>query len=219
MALEILWTRCQIVVCGRSGARGKVYDVPRRALPHVASAPGGDFDRWALVHRVRAAGLLARSGGSLWSMLSGARERGLAGRLVEEGLIEEVKIQGVPRPYLVCAGALARRVPPDDDRLRIIAPLDPLIWDRRLLAELFDFDYVWEVYKPPKLRRWGWYVHPLLHRGRFVGRLEGRIDGGALVIDSLWREPGRFPSRALDEALERHAAACGVARIVGPRKA
>src|SRR5688500_18715142 len=38
MALEVLWTRCQVVVCGR-GPGGKRYDVPERALPHTARAP------------------------------------------------------------------------------------------------------------------------------------------------------------------------------------
>ena len=217
MALEILWTRCQVVIAGRRG-REKVYDVPGRALPAVADAPGGDFARWALVHRVRAAGLMTRAAGPIWSMLSQARADGLADRLVEEGVLEAVQVEGSPRPYLALAGFRRRRFPADDGRLRLLGPLDPLLWDRKLVAHLFDFDYVWEVYKPPAERRWGWYVHPLLHRGRLVGRLEGRLEDDALVIERLWPEPGRFPHAALDDALERHAAACGVRRFRRPRR-
>ena len=93
------------------------------------------------------------------------------------------------------------------------------------MRHLFDFDYVWEVYKPAERRVWGWYVQPLLHRGRLVGRLEGTIENDArkggekvLTITRLWRESKSFDEDALDAALSRHAEACGAARVRrGPR--
>ena len=67
-----------------------------------------------------------------------------------------------------------------------------------------------EVYKPKAERRFGWYVCPLLHRGRLVGRLEARIDGRAMIVERLWTEGGETLEKdALDAALERHAIACG----------
>jgi uncharacterized protein len=57
-----------------------------------------------------------------------------------------------------------------------IAPLDPFMWDRRLLLPFHGFDYVWEVYTPAAKRRWGYYVLPLLFGDRLVGRIEPRID-------------------------------------------
>ena len=63
-----------------------------------------------------------------------------------------------------------------DDEMRAIAPLDPLIWDRELTLRIFDFDYVWEVYKVPKDRKWGYYVYPLLFKGDFIGRMEAKYD-------------------------------------------
>ncbi|MHA1672593.1 MAG: DNA glycosylase AlkZ-like family protein, partial [Promethearchaeota archaeon] len=59
-----------------------------------------------------------------------------------------------------------------DDSMRAIAPLDPLVYDRDQVLALFDFEYLWEVYKPIKDRRWGYYVYPLLWKGNFVGRWE-----------------------------------------------
>jgi uncharacterized protein YcaQ len=219
MALEVLWTRCQVVVAGRGEGPGtKRYDVPRRALPAVHDASGsGDFARWALLERVEAAGLLCRAGGPLWSMLHGVRTSDLPDRLVEEGLLEEVQIEGSPRRYLAPAGFRERRFPRPDERLRLLGPLDPLLWDRKLVAHVFGFDYVWEVYKPEAVRRWGWYVLPLLHRGELVGRLEGRIAGDTLRIDRIWREEGRrLDDDALDAALARHARACGVDHVTRP---
>ncbi|MHA1198768.1 MAG: DNA glycosylase AlkZ-like family protein [Candidatus Heimdallarchaeaceae archaeon] len=63
-----------------------------------------------------------------------------------------------------------------DTEMRAIAPLDPLIWDRELTLKVFDFEYVWEVYKIPKDRRWGYYVFPLLYESKFFGRLEANYD-------------------------------------------
>jgi uncharacterized protein YcaQ len=126
-------------------------------------------------------------------------------------------LEGSARRYLAPAAFRERRFPRPDARMRLLGPLDPLLWDRKLVAEVFGFDYVWEVYKPASQRRWGWYVVPLLHRGRFAGRLEGRLAEGALRIDRIWQEPGvELDEEALDAALSRHARACGVERFVKP---
>jgi hypothetical protein len=218
MALEVLWTRCQVVVCGR-GAGGKVYDVPRRALARVAEAPaGGDFARWALLERMEAAGLLGRHGGPHWSMLSDVRTSELPDTLLREGVLEQVALPGSPRRYLAPAGFRERAFPEPDTRMRILGPLDPVLWDRGLVSLAFGFDYVWEVYKPAAQRQWGWYVCPLLHRGALVGRLEARVREDTLQVDNVWREKGvRLDDTALDEALARHARACGVERVRRPR--
>lgn len=211
MALEVLWSRCQVAVVGRSG-RGKLYDVPSRALPHRHDQEAEEgFARWALKERVEAAGLLARAGGPWWSMLRETRTSPLVDELCAEGALEQVQIEGSRRPYLAPAGFRERSFGDDDGRMRILAPLDPLIWDRKLVEHVFDFEYVWEVYKPAAKRRWGYYVCPLLHEGRLVGRFEGRRDpAGGVVVESLWREdPKTFDDRAFEAAIDRHAQALG----------
>jgi hypothetical protein len=222
MALEVLWTRCQVVVCGR-GPGGKRYDVPERALPEVARTPSGhtsaeSFERWAVTERVEAAGLLSRAAGPHWSVLSKVRTSGLPDALVREGVLEEVGLPGSPKRYLAPRGFRERPVAEPDERMRILGPLDPLLWDRALVRLAFGFEYVWEVYKPADQRRWGWYVCPLLHRGQLVGRLEARVEDGVLRVDNLWRQKGvKLDDAALDEALSRHAKACGATRVKRPR--
>ncbi len=228
MALEVLQTRCDVVVCGR-GPRGKVYDVPERALPDVARArvhpPGRSaagrveaFRRWALLERVEAAGFLARAAGATWSMLDPARRAGVPEALLAEGAVEEVQVAGSPRTYLAPRGFAARRHPAPDGRVRLLGPLDPLVWDRALVRAAFGFDYAWEVYRPASLRRFGWYVCPLLRGDALVGRLDGAVARGALRVRAVWAEPGADLDRAaLLACLERHAAACGVDRVVLPR--
>jgi uncharacterized protein YcaQ len=228
MALEVLQTRCEVVVAGR-GAGGKRYDVPERALPEVARVEAHPrrrgaaerveaFRRWALLERVEAAGFLSRAGGATWSILEPARRTSIPDDLVAEGALEEVQVEGSPRVYLAPRGFGARRHPSPDGRVRLLGPLDPVLWDRALVRAAFGFDYVWEVYKPVHLRSFGWYVCPLLRGDRLVGRLDGAIADGALRVRAVWAEPGADLDRdALRACLERHAAACGVRRVVMPR--
>jgi uncharacterized protein YcaQ len=218
MALEILWTRCDIVVAGRTESGAKIYDLPERAFGD-AGQPSEEFARYALRERVRAAGLLTRAGGSMWSMLSRIRTGPLVDEMIADGELVEVTLEDSARRYLAVPSFLKTRRPRYDDRVRILGPLDPLLWDRDLVRHVFGFDYVWEVYKPESQRRWGWYVCPLLHRDRFIGRIDARIERGTLVVRKLWLEEGADADRdAIRAALERHAAMCGAKRVRMPRR-
>jgi len=212
MALEILWTRCDVVVAGRTESREKIYDVPERALGEQPE-PAEDFATWAVRERAHAAGLLTRGGGgSIWSMLRRLRTTSLLDELVERGDLIDVTIEDSTRRYLAVPSFFDHKRARFDDRVRILGPLDPLLWDRDLVRHVFDFEYVWEVYKPAKQRKWGWYVCPLLYRDRLVGRIDARVEKGALLVSKLWIE-GDVPREAIDAALERHAIMCGVSRV------
>ena len=90
-------------------------------------------------------------------------------------------------------------------RAAVLAPLDNLLWDRRLVKELFDFDYRWEVYKPAGDREFGYYVLPVLYGDRLIARFEPGRDkkGGMLIIKNWWWEPGVKPTGRLRAALGR----------------
>jgi hypothetical protein len=208
LALEVLWARCRVVVAGRNRAGNRRYDLPERALPEVAEAGAPeDFARWAILERVEAAGLLPRSTGPWWGQLEDARTA-VADALIAEGRVEQVQLPGSRRSWLAPAGFRDRPVEEPDDEVRLLGPLDPMLWDRWLVHRVFGFDYVWEVYKPADQRRWGWYVVPLLHQGRLVGRIEARFAEGALRVDRRWVEDGvALDETAYRRALERHEAA------------
>ena len=77
------------------------------------------------------------------------------------------------------------------DEVRFIAPLDNVIWDRKFVQAIFDFEYVWEVYKPEKLRQYGYYVLPILLGDTFIGRFEPDRDKtrqDTLQIKEIWFE-------------------------------
>lgn len=205
MALELLWLRCEVVTVGRQG-RQRIYDIPSRALPawHDREGPA-DFFEWALLERVAAMGLMPRNDGPWWSMLRSARGP-LTARLLAEGRLVEVQIADARPRYLALPGGRERTWPADDGEMRILGPLDPLLWARGLVEEVFGFEYVWEVYKPAATRRWGYYVCPLLHRGRLVGRFEGRATADGIEVLGCWPEPGEsFDPDAFDAAIARHA--------------
>ena len=218
MALEVLWTQCRIVVCGR-GSHGKLYAPPTVLGDQVdVSAPRCEFEQWALTERVAAAGLLARASGPTWSMLRDVRESALVDELVEEGRLTEVAVEGSRRPYLALPTALQGRTCRGTDELRIIAPLDALLWDRKLVRQAFGFEYIWEVYKPAAKRRWAWYVMPLLQNDRLVGRVAGKVSGSTLIIEHIWREAQPLDEKRLDDALQSHAEACGCSSFVRPKR-
>jgi uncharacterized protein len=204
MACEVLVLRCRLVVCGRSG-RGKVVDVPERALPSTFDAPTTQsFGAFALVERVAAMGLMPMSSGPWWGSIFDEREA-LVAEALAAGTLEQVELSGVRKRWLAPAG-FRDRIPTQgwsDDRMRVLGPLDPLLWDRWLVNRLFGFEYVWEVYKPVEKRRWGWYVCPLLHRGQLVGRFEGRRGTDGIEVLGLWEERG-FERAAFEATLAHH---------------
>jgi len=108
---------------------------------------------------------------------------------------------------------------------RILAPLDNMLWDRRLVKELFDFDYRWEVYKPQSERTYGYYVLPVLYGDRFVARFEPGFDKKTrtLVIKNWWWEkdiqnskskPTKAMQRELTKCFRRFAAFLGAEKVL-----
>jgi uncharacterized protein YcaQ len=70
-----------------------------------------------------------------------------------------------------------------------LAPLD-IVSARGRAKVWFDFDYVWEVYKPTPQRRWGYYTLPILYGDRLVARCDPKLDRSTstLLIKGLWLE-------------------------------
>ena len=92
-----------------------------------------------------------------------------------------------------------------------LAPLDH-VSARGRAKILFDFDYVWEVYKPEHLRKYGYYTLPILWGDTLVGRFDSKLDRttNTFVILGFWLEDKSIgKDTAFAEAL-----ACGIARFV-----
>jgi uncharacterized protein YcaQ len=197
----------------RDGNR-RHYDLLERLLPAdllARDVPLREQLRHKLLSRYRAHGLLGAGGagdvfGSLGPAKPDPRRPDLAGRdalreeLVELGELVPVEVEGMPgKRFVVREEVELLEAPPEPPpSVAFLPPFDPLVWDRRLLGSLFDFDYVWELFLPPARRRWGWYVLPISFRDRFVGRIEPRIDRADARVQVLdvWWENGFAPRRA-----------------------
>jgi uncharacterized protein len=86
-----------------------------------------------------------------------------------------------------------------------LAPLDQ-VSARGRAKVLFGFDYVWEVYKPAHLRKFGYYTLPILWGDQLVARFDSKFDRTAdtLVILGLWLEDEALgKNEAFAEALAR----------------
>ena len=86
-----------------------------------------------------------------------------------------------------------------------LAPLD-IVSARGRARVWFDFDYVWEVYKPAHQRRWGYYTLPILYGDRLVARFDPKLDRttNTLLINGLWLETaGSAEDPAFVSALAR----------------
>jgi uncharacterized protein YcaQ len=100
-------------------------------------------------------------------------------------------------------------IPLPPRRLRFLSPFDPLIRDRLRTHRMFNFDYRIEVFVPAAQRQHGYYVLPMLHGERFVGRIDmqHRRHARELLVIGLWLEAGQRLTKGrqhdLDSALER----------------
>ena len=93
-----------------------------------------------------------------------------------------------------------------DDRLRFLAPFDPVVWDRRRFQLFWDWEYKLEAYVPAHKRRMGHYAMPVLWREHIPGWANLKVVDGRLRHELGFAGPrprGSAFHRALDEALHR----------------
>jgi uncharacterized protein YcaQ len=177
--LEALALRGHVAISGRKG-RQRYWDLPERVYP--PDLPTLDLDA-AIRHRNerRLAALgIARS--------SGTQIPGETPYVGDAG--EEAVVDGVPGTWRVHPAYLGM---PFSGRTALLSPFDRLIHDRVRAEQLFDFEYVLEMYKPRDQRRWGYFALPLLHGDRLVGKLDATADrkAGTLVVNAI-HEDVRF---------------------------
>jgi len=237
----------------REGNR-RVYDLVERLFPAGLLADS-KTEHEQLTHkllsRYRAHGMLGGAGSAeVWLGTGSFRDDGsydkgsgtrtrLRSELIDAGKLAPIELEGVRGTRYIVADELplldvaeteaASGVTPgaSPPAVTMLAPLDPLVWDRQFLRSLYGFDYIWEVYVPLRKRRWGYYVLPILFGDRLVGRIEPRVDRAARAVRvlGLWWEDGFDPlaapgfADALADALDAHRRFMVMDRIVLPRAA
>jgi uncharacterized protein len=196
----------------------RVYDLAERVLakldpsldPTVLSMPQTELRKRFILDSVRALGITqARWIADYFRLKPAVDERELI-PLLASGDLLKVQVAGWKSPAYVHRDHAALLEKAGEGRLRathtaLLSPFDPLVWDRARLREMFDFDYSIECYVPAAKRKYGYYVLPVLHRGRLIGRLDAKAHRaeGVFEVKALFLEEQIEPSpRMLEEVAQ-----------------
>jgi uncharacterized protein len=175
MMLEMLVQRGEVAVAGRRG-RDRLWDLASRVYPDDEIVPTAEAQRIRNERRLRALGIARARGPVSPGEPNGVDEVG-----------EPAVIEGVPGEWRVDPSYLDGTF---SGRTAILSPLDRLVFDRKRMAEIFEFDYQLEMYKPAATRRWGYWAMPILHGDRLIGKVDATTDQkhGTLRVDAIHQD-------------------------------
>lgn len=184
--LDLLAARGEVATPGRRGNE-RLWDLAERVYPDDPVPSREDATRLRNELRLRALGI--------------AREKAPATPVVANHVGPvgtQVTVDGVRGTWRVDAEQLGAIDAPFAGRTVLLSPLDHLVFDRKRVAELFDYEYVLEMYKPAAKRRWGYWALPILHGDELVGKLDATADRkrGVLRVDAV------HPDAELTPAME-----------------
>jgi len=218
-----------MIIHHKKGTR-KYYDLTEKqisnSLLNAFDPLPNEFDhlKWRVLRRVSAIGLLWNRSSDAWLYIRGLwKDAGKTEKrnevfkaLIDEGKIIEISVDGL-KDMIFCNAndiLLIEAVLQNLElkpRCEFIAPLDPLMWDRRIIRQLFNFDYKWEIYSPEHKRVYGAYVLPILLGEQFIGRIEMVCDrkNSLLNIKNIWYEDNIKQDQniitMIDECVKRFA--------------
>jgi uncharacterized protein YcaQ len=199
--LEALFALGELMILRRDNFQ-RVYDLSERVLdniglplPEVLSSD--EIRRAHLLRAVRALGVAE----ARWIADYFRSGRRFADEELEPqvaaGELLQVAVKGWERPAYVHRDHAALLDAAVRGRLRatqtaLLSPFDPIVWDRARARSMFGFDYAIECYTPEPKRRHGYFVLPILRRGRLVGRLDAKAhrEDGLFEVKALFLENG-----------------------------
>lgn len=188
--IDFMESRGEVAVAGRGERGERLWDLAERVHPETDVVPLEEALRARSKRALAALGLMRPKVYDL---------AGIA-RTDIEPPGEPAAIEGVRGKWCVDPKRLDESF---RGRTTLLSPLDQLIFDRKRMAEVFEFDYQLEMYKPKAKRRWGYYALPILHGDRLVGKVDAAADRdrGRLVVHAI-HEDDEF-STTLRAAVDR----------------
>lgn len=221
-ALEWLFWSGQITTSTRRGSFARVYDLPERVLPRaVLDLPTPDAasaQRDLIERSARALGVATAADLRDYYRLKPEEADHAIAAQAEAGTLVPVRVQGwSQKAWMHRDARLPRRV----NAASLLAPFDPLIWERSRTERLFGFRYRIEIYVPQHKRAHGYYVLPFLMDDALVARVDLKADrqAGVLLAHRVTLEPGA-PAETiarLEAELGRMAAWLGLEAVqIGP---
>lgn len=222
-----LWSSGELSIRGRTRFL-RTYDIRERVIPERYLAQRIDredaFDTlvlkaldghgWATTGTIAATWRLKSTEGIVQASLARLRE---AGEVVPVRVRLDRTIDAWIRPRDLDLVDRLARLRPRPDRGVLLSPFDPVLWDRKRVRQLFDFEQVLEIYKPEPQRKYGYYCLPILAGDRLIGRVDlkahrtasgsGRLEILALHYggEGEVRSPSAADREAARSAIERFA--------------
>jgi hypothetical protein len=189
--LEFLATRGELAIVGRRGSQ-RVWDLAERWYPETEVLSEAEADRRVVERRLRVLGIALRAQIEQPEVVAYARQPLRCPDIVTDGVAIPVSIEGVAGDWVVDPAALENVDIPLPARTTLLSPFDRLIHDRDRTAALFGFRYRLEMYVPAAQREYGYFVLPVLHGDRLIGRVDPEFDRKKrlLRVHATYAEPG-----------------------------
>jgi uncharacterized protein YcaQ len=226
IALFYLWLIGEVMISNRKGF-DRIYDLRERVLPGEFdyTAPKSESEDFFSRKTISLLGMARestwRTGFASFIHRDVSREEGRKriAQLIESGVASRVRVEGSKDVYLYLnsdqshlsdleAGRIPKSWKPletsTEEEVTFLAPLE-MVSARGRAKTVFDFEYLWEVYKPLHQRHWGYYTLPILYGDDLVARLDPKLDRktGTLHILGFWLEDDAPKDEAFANALAR----------------
>lgn len=211
-AMDYMWNSGILGIKEKKNTQ-KVYDFVEKLLPREILEmkepfrSDDDFYKWYFKRRIGSIGIYWERNGEGWLghfVSNKSLRKRILSELLEEGEITLIEVDGLKETFYIRSEdiELLNSIQGESPkRVSFLAPLDNLLWDRKLVKDIFDFQYSWEVYKPASKRQYGYYVLPVLYGDQLVARFEPEMHRGneSLIVKSWWWEDNY---QVTEEAIE-----------------
>ena len=224
IGLFYLWMTGEVMITNRKGF-DRIYDLRERVVPAKFDYVATEEETIEFMSKkiIAFLGMLGenRLGTELSYYLhkdiSKDEAKKITNQLIENDAISRIRVEGSKDGYLLLnsdqphlsdleAGRIPKAWKPKDsttdEEVTFLAPLE-IVSARGRAKKVFDFEYLWEVYKPVHQRRWGYYTLPILYGDDLVARLDPKLDRttNTLHILGFWLEDDAPKDEAFANAL------------------